>query len=70
MSDEKPIIYSNVPECLPGACFHGEVWAQCPHCKCGIEMYGMLGKALAKEGFFVVYRCPECGKLFKERVSY
>ena len=62
--------YSNLPESLAGACFHGECWIRCPHCKDGIEMYGMLGKQLAEEGKFRIYECPTCHKLFRDRVSY
>ena len=55
-----------LPDAIPGACFHGEVWMQCPHCKEGFEMYGMMGKEVAIEGKYKAYRCPNCHEYFKD----
>lgn len=54
-----------IPNALPGACFHGEVWVKCPHCNAGNQMMGR--QALYKQDEYRVYKCDECGKLFKDR---
>ena len=54
-----------IPEALKGACFHGEVWVRCPHCKSGAELMGK--PAIDKQEGYFIYKCDECGKLFKDR---
>lgn len=54
-----------IPRALSGACFHGEVWVKCPHCMSGNQMMGK--KELYKQDGYSIYKCDECGKLFKDR---
>jgi len=54
-----------IPNALAGACFHGEVWVKCPHCMSGNQMMGK--QALYKQDGYSIYKCDECGKLFKDR---
>ena len=54
-----------IPNALSGACFHGEVWVKCPHCMSGNQMMGK--QALYKQDEYSIYKCDECGKLFKDR---
>lgn len=56
-----------LPDALYGACFHGEVWVRCPHCKDGIEMMGMLGKEVDTYKSYRIYQCSNCKGYFKDR---
>lgn len=58
----------NIPEALAGACFHGEVWIRCPHCRNAIEIYGTRGEY--EKDKFRYYKCEKCKKMFKDRITY
>ena len=58
---------ASLPDALPGACFHGEVWMRCPHCKEEIEMMGMYGKEVDAYKEYRIYQCPRCKGYFKDR---
>lgn len=51
-------------DCIPGDCFHGEVWVRCPYCGKGHEMTGCNSDR--KDGYLIV-EC-ECGNYFKDRL--
>lgn len=57
--------FHSIEEALPGHCFHGEVWAQCPHCNKAYEMQSF--KPIFIHGGWNIYKCNNCGKLFKDR---
>lgn len=54
-----------IPNALSGACFHGEVWVKCPRCNSGNQMMGK--EALYKKDGWFIYKCDNCGKLFKDK---
>lgn len=41
---------------IPSACFHGESWYICPHCKESVEFWSFKQTSENR-----VYECPKCG---------
>lgn len=56
--------FGRVHSAVSGACFHGEVWVRCPHCKMGNEMMGARPKCTREKGRVKIYECEHCKKLF------
>jgi hypothetical protein len=43
---------------IPGSCFHGECWYQCPHCDKGIEAHSI------RDTDDNIHECSWCGGKF------
>lgn len=50
-------------DCIPGACFHGEVWVECLYCGKGHELMGCSSDR--KDGYLII-KC-ECGNYFRDK---
>lgn len=49
-----------VPEALSGACFHGESWYRCPHCKGSFEAHDSESFQRSLYNKNIMF-CPHCG---------
>jgi hypothetical protein len=58
----KSINVNDLRDSLSGACFHGEVWVECPYCCKAHEMMGCNDR---KDGYYIV-KC-ECGNYFRDK---
>lgn len=58
------VIGEDIPKLIPGPCFHGEIWYQCPHCQKGIEAHSI------SDTEDNIHMCFYCGnKYFYTRFS-
>ena len=59
---------NEIKDCLPGNCFHGEVWVICPHCKKSMEIVGTT--PIRVKDRYRVFQCEVCGELFKDFIGW
>ena len=54
-----------IPKRVGGACFHGEIWSNCPHCGQSYESHDLDFHGIKSKYNEGVFFCKVCGKPFR-----